>query len=257
MPREERDRRVAGGVERVQSVGDHLGQRRLRGAPGLQRPRHDRGNLARAPQQIGDDVLGHHELHLVGHARHRVHDLVADRAAQARRGADRVRDRVPALGDVGLAEVVLGHVAQARAEHGRDVLGEVHPANERHAHELGDRVAREVVLGRTEPAADEHRVAPAQEVAERVDDARLVVADDPMLVGVDPRRRELLADPGAVAVDDLPQQQLGADREYLTSHVVAPSVRRGRCSLLAIRWQKVWSRARFCHQSVGGEEATA
>ena len=41
---------------------------------------------------------------------------------------------------------------------------------------------------------------------------------DAVLVRVDARRRELLADPGAVRVDDLAEQQLRPDRENLTSH---------------------------------------
>ena len=73
----------------------------------------------------------------------------------------------------------------------------------------------EIVLGRPEPTADEHRVAALEQVAERLDDTRLVVADHPVLEGVDARRRELLADPGAVGVDDLPQQELGSDRQGL------------------------------------------
>ena len=100
----------------------------------------------------------------------------------------------------------------------RDVLGELHAPHQRHAHQLGDRVARQIVLGRAEPAADEHRVAALEQVAERLDDARLVVADHAVLVGVDARRRELLADPGAVGVDDLAEQQLGTDRKNFTSH---------------------------------------
>ena len=75
------------------------------------------------------------------------------------RGAERVRERLAALGHVGLAQVVLRHVAQPRPEHRGDVLGQIHAAHERHAHQLRDRVARQVVLGRAEPAADEHRVA--------------------------------------------------------------------------------------------------
>ena len=39
-----------------------------------------------------------------------------------------------------------------------------------------------------------------------------------MLVRIDARRGELLADPGAVGVDDLAEQQLGADRKNFTSH---------------------------------------
>ena len=172
--REEHDRRVAAlRVERVEPVRDHLRERRLRRTPRLQRRRHDRRGLARTAQQVGDDVVGDHLLHLVRHARHRVDDLaVGQLAPQTRRGADRVRDRLAALGDVGLAQVVLRHVAHAGAEHLRDRLRELVVAHERHAHELGDRVAGQVVLGRPETAADEHRVRTRELIAQRGDDAR-------------------------------------------------------------------------------------
>ena len=57
-----------------------------------------------------------------------------------------------------------------------------------------------------------------EQVAQRLDDARLVVADHAVLVGVDARRGELLADPGTVGVDDLAEQQLRTDRKNFTSH---------------------------------------
>ena len=70
------------------------------------------------------------------------------------------------------------------------------------------------------PPQIEHRVGTREQVAQRGDDARLVVADRAVLVRVDARRRELLADPRTVRVDDLPEQQLGPDRENLTPHLV-------------------------------------
>ena len=99
------------------------------------------------------------------------------------------------------------------------MLGEIHVAHERHTHQLGDRVTRQVVLGRPDAAADEHRVAAFEQVAQRLDDPRLVVADHAVLVGIDARRRELLADPGTVGVDDLAEQQLGTDRKNFASHI--------------------------------------
>ena len=127
-------------------------------------------------------------------------------------------DRVPAVGDVGLAQVVLRHVAQPGAEHRRNVLRQCHVAHEPDTHHLRDRVAGQVVLGRAEAAAHEHRVGPVEQVAQSRDDPSLVVADHPVLEGVDPRRRQLLADPGAVRVDDLAEQQLRADGKHLASH---------------------------------------
>ena len=45
-----------------------------------------------------------------------------------------------------------------------------------------------------------------------------VVADLAVLVAVDAGVGELLADPGAVRVDDLAEDELGADRQDLTPH---------------------------------------
>ena len=53
------------------------------------------------------------------------------------------------------------------------------------------------------------------------DHAVEVVADLAVLAGVDAGGRELLADPRAVGVDDLAEQQLGADREDVTPHPAA------------------------------------
>ena len=47
---------------------------------------------------------------------------------------------------------------------------------------------------------------------------------DAVLVRVDARRGELLADPRAVRVDDLAEQQLGPDRQDFTSHLRGSSV---------------------------------
>ena len=57
---------------------------------------------------------------------------------------------------------------------------------------------------------------------QRRDDPSLIVADHTVLVGVDAGRGQLLADPRAVRVDDLAEQELGSDRENLTPHFVRP-----------------------------------
>src|SRR4029077_5116449 len=54
-----------------------------------------------------------------------------------------------------------------------------------------------------------------------------VVADLAVLARVDARQRELLADPRAVRVDDLAEQQLGTDGEDVTPHG-RPSARPSR-----------------------------
>ncbi|HVJ99056.1 MAG TPA: molybdopterin-binding protein, partial [Acidimicrobiia bacterium] len=139
-------------------------------------------------------------------------------AQQSGCGPDRIGNRRTAGRDVGLSQVVLRHVAQANAKHRRDVLGQRHVAHELDAHQLCDRVACEIVLRRSEAAADQDRVGTRQLILQRGNDASLVVADRPVFERVNSRRGELLPDPRAVGVDDLAQEQFGADREDFTFH---------------------------------------
>ena len=91
-------------------------------------------------------------------------------------------------------------------------------ADERHAHDLGDRLARDVVLRRAEPAATITASLRSRADLQRLDDAVEVVADLGLEVRVDAGQRELLADPRRVGVDDLAEQQLGADGDDFTAH---------------------------------------
>ena len=168
-------------------------------------------------------MVGHHLLHLVGDAGHRVDDPLAavgarDLAAQPRCGTYRIGDHAPTDRDVRLAQVVGGHVAAAHAEHGGDLLGQLLTTLELDPHDLRDRLARHVVGGRTEATADDDGVRAGEQILEGGDHPRQVVADLAVLERVDAHRRELLADPRAVRVDDLAEEQLGADRQNVTPH---------------------------------------
>ncbi len=76
-----------------------------------------------------------------------------------------------------------------------------------------------------EAAAHDDRVGAFEQLAQALHHALEVVAHLAVLAGVDARRRELLADPRAVGVDDLAEQQLGADGEHVTPHRAHPSRR--------------------------------
>ena len=65
--------------------------------------------------------------------------------------------------------------------------------------------------------------ASVERAAQRRDDAGEVVAHLDLEMRVDAGQRELLADPRRVGVDDLPEQQLGADGDDLAAHAHAPS----------------------------------
>ena len=69
-----------------------------------------------------------------------------------------------------------------------------------------------------EPAAADHGVAAIERDADRLDDPVDVVADLRLEVGVDACESQLLTDPRRVGVDDLAQQELGADGDHFTAH---------------------------------------
>ncbi len=97
--------------------------------------------------------------------------------------------------------------------------------HEGHTRQLGDRVAGDVVLGRTEPAAHQHHVGARGGESERRDDPLLVVADGLVVHDVHADLGETLRHPLGVRVGDLPEQQLGADRDDLRSHDAATRCR--------------------------------
>ena len=94
-------------------------------------------------------------------------------------------------------------------------------AHELDAHHLGDDLAGDVVLRGPEAAAHDHRVAAVERDAAWPSTMRPRLS--PTFVWKwesMPAERELLADPRRVGVDDLAEQQLGADRDDLTAHGV-------------------------------------
>ncbi len=219
-----RARNAIGGVAlAVDPVGDHLGEPGLRRPPRLQRPGPDDRLLARAREQVGQHVVAHHLLHLVGHAGHGVDDPL--RAVGVReRGHD--PGAVP-IG-FGIGSAPTGMSAWRRLFSGmsrprdpniaRISLDQVLAPLELDAHHHGDRLAGHVVGRRADAPAHDDGVGLLEQVAQRADHAVEVVADLAVVVGVDAGLGQLLTHPRAVGVDDLPEQQLGSDGEDVTAH---------------------------------------
>ena len=144
---------------------------------------------------------------------------------------------VGARGDLRLAQVVGGH----RRGPGPRTSPRCGPTTssssfEGYAEHLGDGLAGDVVLGRTEPAAADHGVAASQGLADGGDDAGLVVTDLDLEVGVDAGEGQLFADPGRVGVDHLAEQQFRADGQDLAAHrVYAAADRSSRAVARAAR----------------------
>ena len=208
-------------VERVDAALQGFGQPRLTRPPRPEDPAGDDRLLASRGHpgpQVGQDRSLEHLGHLVRHAGHRVDDLVADRADQAGCGAAGLLDDRRPLRHVGLAAVVVGHLAAAAGEEPLDPGDDRAVSNERDVHDLGDRLPRDVVLRRPEAAAHDDAVRSGQRSTEGEDDPAVVVPDGLVEVGVDPRGRQLLAEPRAVRVGNLAEQQLGPDRHDLDPH---------------------------------------
>ena len=216
--REEGERRVAEAVELRDASAKRLREPGLALAPGAQHPALDYRAQPRAAAQVGANGALEHLAQLVGHSRHRVDHLLAHRTDEPRGGARHLLDDRSAGGDIRLAQVVLRHPAPAGAEARPDALPDLWVALELHSHDLGDRLAGDVVLGGAEPPADDHRVAAREREAQTRHDAFVVVADLGLEMRVDAGERELLAEPGRVRIDDLAEQQLGADRHHLAAH---------------------------------------
>ena len=92
------------------------------------------------------------------------------------------------------------------------------------AEQLRERVAGDVVLGRPEPAGDEHDVGALEREPEHLHDPRRVVADHLMVQDVDADLGEVLGHPPRVGVRDLPEEQLGPDADDLGPHAPADGV---------------------------------
>ena len=107
--------------------------------------------------------------------------------------------------DVGLAAVVVGHHPPAGFEHVADRLDDFLVAHQLHAHDMGDHLARDVVLGRPQPAATDHRVGAIEAKTDRRLHTLEIVADLDLEVRVYAGKRQLLADPGRIGIDNLAQ----------------------------------------------------
>ena len=140
------------GLQPVDLRRHRLGDRRLPHARGPQHPvHHDRGP-ARPRQQVGQDAVGEHRVHLVRHTGQRVGDAAEQLHPDAGRGAALVRQRLGALRQVGLPEVPVRDVAvqPSRSGGGAAPRGS-RPGGARHPPAAARRLPGQVVLGGPSP----------------------------------------------------------------------------------------------------------
>ena len=89
---------------------------------------------------------------------------------------------------------------------------------ERHVHDLRDGFSGDVVLGGTETATDNDRVAACQRGAKGQNDAIVIVTDVLVEVTGNAVGGELLAEPLGVGVGNLSEQQLSSYCDDFNSH---------------------------------------
>src|SRR5439155_7598967 len=130
----------------------------------------------------------------------------------AGRGAQRVGKRLRGWNERRLLDVPLWHRPIAAREILAKLPLELWIKLQRLADRLRDRLARQVVLGRSQATGHDDDLAALQGAAEDLDDTRLGVAylADPEHVDAD--RRQLLVQILGILIRDHAEQQLGADR---------------------------------------------
>ena len=124
-----------------------------------------------------------------------------------------------------MEQVVVGHRTATTAEHFADRVHDLFAAFERNVHHLGERRARDVVLGGAQPSAHNDGVAAGEGRSKSQHNSLVIVTHVLVKVRGDSIRGQLLAQPLRVGVGDLPEQQLCTDRNYFNSHSPRPSCR--------------------------------
>ena len=217
-------------VEDGDAAGEPLGQAGLALAPGPQRAAADHGGDRPARRWRSGRIASVDDLlHLVGHAGHGVDDLLdraavgtgpGDRADQARRGARLgVGDGRGAHGHLGLAQVVHRH-ARGPAPPNMASMRAATSSSRSRSTPMTRAMASRVMSSWVGPSPP-HTITASARSTRLVDDRHHpveVVADLGLAERVDAGQRQLLADPGGVGVDDLPEQQLGPDGDHLAAH---------------------------------------
>ena len=199
-------------------VVEEVGHGRLAVSPGPQDPAHQHlGGPGRRPQPRRHVFIDH--LVELGRNTGKGEDQgPAVVEEQARGGPAPVGQLFGTLRVLGLAEIALGKLPPELAPEGPQ-YGGVFLAEE-HAPPgcLADRLAGDVVLGGTEPAADDHRIGPVHRRPDSVDHTAVVVAHHHLVVSIETQLREPLPQVGGVRIDRLAEQQLGSHRHHLDDH---------------------------------------
>ena len=207
-------------------IAQRLVQRALAQAGRLQRAR-DQHRAGAALRQARADLIAPHPRHLRRRPGHRHHDRAILLHPPARRRPARIRNRPPRRHDCRLLHVLLRHLPAAALEERAQMRLQLRRHIGLLADRLGDRLARDVVLRRSQPAGAEHDLRAPPRLRDQIDQPLAVVADLVHVEQVDAHRRQALRDVLGVRVENLAHEDFGADGDDFCSHacILEPRVR--------------------------------
>ncbi len=210
-------------IGRSFQVGDALVDGALAQGHGAQDAGDQHVPVAQAALEVGDDGVLHEVHHLAGHAGQGDDGAPLVLDDKGRRRAHGVLHGDAALGQVGLAPIVVAHARAKAGEKGLDLGQQLGVEGEGPAGGAGHRLAGDVVHGGAQPAGGDDQVGAEQGLLQRLGDAHLVVAHRGAEIEVDAQVPQLAGQVGGVGVVDLPQEQLGPRRYDLGAHGTLPA----------------------------------
>ena len=221
-----------GGVLEGQQVVHLLGQGRFGHTPEAQHAAGEHPLRETPLPQPGNGALPPHRLHLAGNPREGHHgEARPGRPDHAGGGAGGVGQQRGATGNQRLASHGGGGRAAPLGQLRLDVRPGVGVLFERGVEGGGDRLGGQVIGGGAQAAGGDQQPAAVGCFADGLDEALPVVAHHRLAMVGHPQARQLLGQPAGVAIEDVAEQQLGADTEDLGPGGWRWSGRRGKHQL--------------------------
>lgn len=179
-----------------------------------QRPRHDRHALI-TRAQTRHKIPIHHHAKLLGRSGKQNDRFVFPFDPKPRRGPAGVFEHDRPLRPARLTQIAGRHPAGA----GREILPQARDQlrilPKRQSERFGDAFAAQIVLGRAEPADQDHQIRAGKRERERLPQAACVIAADLLSVHADPEFFEPSAKIGGIGIHHFPQKMLRSDADQL------------------------------------------
>lgn len=161
--------------------------------------------------EVGDDLVGDKPLHLEGHTRETDDCAFLGFDHEGGRSAVGVSDHLGSSRYLGLTLVVFGEYEAPVLEPFTEFSERVSVGDYIDAEDVSDCFTCQIVLGRSDAAAGNYDIGATKRDAQDLGHAVLVVADARLVEDVGTVFGEALGNPSRVGVDDLAQEEFGAD----------------------------------------------